>query len=132
MGIFVPGSGSAAIAVSSGLYQTAFSTDNRVIEFALSNSLFSGPTAGLPGQLPSSNFSTPGSDLRLNLSQSFGYSVAGGAPVYGTSRLGVVTFGGANASAVPEPATWGLMLLGFGAVGAGARYRRRRAGAALA
>jgi len=26
---------------------------------------------------------------------------------------------------VPEPATWGLMLLGFGAVGAGARYRRR-------
>lgn len=28
-------------------------------------------------------------------------------------------------AAIPEPATWGLMLLGFGAVGAGARYRRR-------
>ena len=30
----------------------------------------------------------------------------------------------ANA-AVPEPATWGLMMLGFGAVGTAMRYRRR-------
>jgi hypothetical protein len=28
--------------------------------------------------------------------------------------------------AVPEPATWAMMLLGFGMVGAAARYRRRR------
>ncbi|RYD20158.1 MAG: PEP-CTERM sorting domain-containing protein, partial [Lysobacteraceae bacterium] len=27
--------------------------------------------------------------------------------------------------AVPEPATWALMLLGFGMVGAATRYRRR-------
>jgi len=33
-------------------------------------------------------------------------------------------------TAVPEPAAWGLMLLGFGAIGAG--LRRRRAAAALA
>jgi hypothetical protein len=30
-----------------------------------------------------------------------------------------------NASAVPEPATWGLMLAGFGLVGVGLRSRRR-------
>jgi hypothetical protein len=30
-------------------------------------------------------------------------------------------------AAVPEPATWGLMLAGFGLVGAGLRSRRRQA-----
>ena len=30
-----------------------------------------------------------------------------------------------NAPAVPEPATWAMMLVGFGAVGAGVRSRRR-------
>ena len=29
-------------------------------------------------------------------------------------------------AAVPEPATWGMMLLGFGAIGGAARYRRRK------
>jgi hypothetical protein len=33
--------------------------------------------------------------------------------------------------AVPEPATWGLMLLGFGGLGATLRMNRRKAGAAL-
>ncbi|MBD8546605.1 PEP-CTERM sorting domain-containing protein [Sphingomonas sp. CFBP 8760] len=28
-------------------------------------------------------------------------------------------------TAVPEPATWGMMLLGFGMVAGAARYRRR-------
>lgn len=31
-----------------------------------------------------------------------------------------------NGSAVPEPATWGMMLIGFGLVGASLRYRLRR------
>ncbi|QQV78924.1 NF038122 family metalloprotease [Sphingomonas aliaeris] len=31
----------------------------------------------------------------------------------------------AFATAVPEPATWGMMILGFGMVGASSRYRRR-------
>jgi len=31
-----------------------------------------------------------------------------------------------NVGAVPEPATWGLMLVGFGLIGGSARYRRRR------
>lgn len=32
-----------------------------------------------------------------------------------------------TAPAVPEPATWAMMLVGFGMVGASSRYRRRRA-----
>lgn len=31
----------------------------------------------------------------------------------------------AGGPAVPEPATWGMMILGFGVVGAASRYRRR-------
>jgi hypothetical protein len=38
----------------------------------------------------------------------------------------------ANAGAVPEPATWGMMILGFGMVGASARYRRRSTKVAVA
>ncbi len=34
--------------------------------------------------------------------------------------------------AVPEPATWAMMLVGFGMVGGAARYRRRRSGAVVA
>jgi len=34
---------------------------------------------------------------------------------------------GAGVSVVPEPATWALMLFGFGAAGAGLRHRRRPA-----
>lgn len=37
-----------------------------------------------------------------------------------------------NVAAVPEPATWGMMILGFGMVGASARYRRRTAKVAFA
>jgi len=40
------------------------------------------------------------------------------------SYQGGLTF---NASAVPEPATWAMMLVGFGAIGAVSRSRRRPA-----
>ena len=36
------------------------------------------------------------------------------------------------AGAVPEPTTWGMMILGFGMVGASARYRRRSTKVAVA
>ena len=39
---------------------------------------------------------------------------------------GTVGGGAAVPAAVPEPATWAMMLLGFGAVGAGMRSARRR------
>jgi hypothetical protein len=37
----------------------------------------------------------------------------------------MISRGTLNVSAVPEPATWGMMMLGFGAIGAMARSRRR-------
>lgn len=37
-----------------------------------------------------------------------------------------VTFGPAATGGVPEPATWAMMLMGFGAIGAGLRRRRTR------
>lgn len=37
-----------------------------------------------------------------------------------------------SVTAVPEPATWGMMLVGFGMIGATARYRRRKTTAVFA
>ena len=37
-----------------------------------------------------------------------------------------------SVAAVPKPATWTMMLLGFGAVGGAARYRRRKTNVAFA
>lgn len=50
-----------------------------------------------------------------------------GAATTGTlSTAGAISlFGGTLAAAVPEPATWAMMLLGFGMIGASMRYRRR-------
>jgi hypothetical protein len=40
--------------------------------------------------------------------------------------------GGVSVSAVPEPATWGVMLVGFGGLGVAMRSSRRKQGANLA
>jgi PEP-CTERM motif len=77
-----------------------------VIEFAVPYSIFTTNSLGIV------SMPTATSAVQLRLSQTFGYSVAGGAS-YGDDRLGVV--------AVPEPT--GLALLGLGA---GALLRRRR------
>lgn len=65
-----------------------------------------------------------GNNLLMSLSQSFGYSVAGGQIYYGDNRLGSVIVPG-QSSAVPEPAT--VLLFGFGLVGlAGARRKFKK------
>jgi len=43
---------------------------------------------------------------------------------YDNADFGQYTLTIANAAAVPEPATWGLMVLGFGMIGAAARSRK--------
>ena len=98
-----------------------FATTDQSLEFLIPASYF---TSGIPGlTFP---LVAPGDPIVLALSQSFGYSVAGGA-TYGESRLGEIHIG----SAVPEPSTWAMMLIGFAGLGFMA-YRRTRKMDALA
>ena len=65
----------------------------------------------------------PGATANLNLL----FWNGGSTPVVGTGNqagFAGATYGSINA-AVPEPATWSLVLIGFGAVGAGMRRRRK-------
>lgn len=61
----------------------------------------------------------------------FGYS-GGGAGASPATFFDDFSLSFATAAAVPEPASWGLMILGFGAVGSAARYRRRSTRVAVA
>lgn len=97
------------------------------IEFAIPNTDFTAPIPGLSGY-PNASFPSTGDAVVLRLSQSLGYSVAGGES-YGPDRLGSVDIGGdqGSISAAPEPGTWALMMLGVGLVGAMLGFRRRAA-----
>ena len=88
------------------------------VEFAIANSLF---TSYIPGLTYYADQELPGigDAVTLRLSQSFGYAVAGGA-TYGPNRLGTI-----NLAAVPEPATWGMMIGGMGLAGGALRNRRK-------
>jgi hypothetical protein len=74
-------------------------------------------------------------DVALNPLQ-FGISlwpvVGSGFSAFSEFVPGNGTFTPSLASAVPEPASWILMIVGFGAVGAGMRLARRKSAATLA
>ena len=55
-----------------------------------------------------------------------------GAPARGIGAFKQLKFGGLMASAVPEPGTWAMMLIGFGAIGASMRRRRSNVAGTLA
>lgn len=115
--VFVPGMpGSIA---ANGI-SVAVSADGLGIEFSIPNTFFTTPVAGLT-YYGNEEFPTVGSAVILRLSQSFGFSVAGGE-TYGAERLGSVDL--VPAAPTPEPATWALMIAGFGLVGVAARRRR--------
>ena len=111
---FIPGvSGSVAAPL------VQFAGDTNHLEIMIPDSYFTAPIAGL-SYYPGHNFvSAADPDLTLRLSQSFGYSVAGGDS-YGDDRLGRVTL----PFATPEPAT--LALFGSSLFGMGWLKRKQR------
>jgi hypothetical protein len=91
-----------------------------------------GATDYYTGHLTFSLTSGDGSLLSLDPSTHNGVTVFGGADlrqcINGACNTGPVGF--SLASAAPEPGSWALMIMGFGAVGA--TFRRRRSALALA
>ena len=99
------GSNEIQFATSSG------AGDPDIIESAIKLSVFTNNDLGVAPYAPDA--SPVG--IRLNLSQAFGYSVAGGQAAYGDTRLGYVPL---SSTSTPEPATYvlvgsGLALLGI-------------------
>jgi hypothetical protein len=58
---------------------------------------------------------TPAGAFRMSFNQTTGSS----------SGLATITFSAPMESAVPEPTTWGMMLIGFGAIGYSMRRKRQ-------
>lgn len=60
----------------------------------------------------------------------YGYALKNNSVGFGLNRQGVAdnftVTGGSPVSPVPEPATWAMMIGGFGMVGGAMRYRRRK------
>lgn len=118
---FLPGGSSLSgplspASLSRVLVPAGFSNE-AVIEFAVPWSFFMTDPLGMGYAVVAS-----GGQLRLNLSQSFGLSVAGGAASFGADQLGVLTAPVRRQVAV-EPAA--LALLGTG-LAAAAFFGRRR------
>lgn len=108
---FVPGVGGSVLTPE---VVRALSADANTFEFAIP---YADLTAAIPGLAynPGQTFPGVGDPVTLRLSQSFGYSVAGGS-TYGPSRLGSLALS-ADPTAVPEPvsaATLGAGLLALG------------------
>ena len=116
---FIPGRG--GYSASLGIEQ-AISADGFTVEFFLPNNLFTTAIAGL-NYYDDGQPAALGDTVRLQLSQSFGFSVNGGLAFYGADRLGTVELAAAG-GVVPEPATWAMMIVGVGAVGGAMRRRR--------
>ena len=100
-----------------------------------------GTFGGVVGSAPSIGFGTGSvaafqiTGTSLNFTQFVGRTIFTGtanAPVFSVGTFALSSFGSGNSTltitqvaAIPEPATWMMMLLGFGLIGASLRYGRR-------
>ena len=84
------------------------------------NTAFSAPTFGTIGWINFTGLNLTGSSHTLELRQYAGK----------WQFVGEVTFDGSVTAGVPEPASWALMIAGFGMVGGALRSRRRTSVAA--
>lgn len=104
----------------------AVRADQRTVEFAIPVTDFTQEIPGLAYHTTRMLAVADGAgglgDIVLRISQSFGYTAAGG-PTFGATGLGSVTLAGATA--VPAPVS--LALLAAGLCAAGAARRRGRA-----
>lgn len=93
--------------------------------------LFNGLT--LVGALPFSQTSSLTAEFRgLESATSFNRAVfTNTATSNGFFAIDNFTFGSSAVAAVPEPATWAMMLIGFGGMGVALRRRRRTASSLL-
>jgi len=138
--ILTPTARIAAGTISIYITETDLASFNALLTSVFTSNTLSGATATISSYVSNANalwtgallqnadFAGPGTFAQANL-------VNGTGPFSATVRYDI-TFDGpagsnfngtANLSAVPEPATWGMMLLGFGAMGGLLRTRRRPA-----
>ena len=128
------------LAVENGSYTVAFSTPLQFFSFVFGSldsyntltifsSAFSGGSLTLAGtQILTGNplasvgptNSTTNGRVSIDMQGAAGIT----SVVFGSARQAFEIDG--LAGAVPEPATWGMMILGFGAAGAALRLRRRK------
>jgi hypothetical protein len=116
---FTPGAGGSVPAPG-----TQFIAVGNNIEFSIPNSYFEGALIGLTN----TTYAQAGDIITLRLSQSLGYSVAGGSAFYDVNtRLGEVTL--VDAAATPIPAALPLFATGLAGLGWLARRKRKQAAA---
>jgi hypothetical protein len=122
--VFFPSTGASSSIANTGIL-TATLNGGSEIELAIPFSYLETD----PQNVGFAKVTAANPDIILRLSQSFGYSVAGGAS-YGTDRLGLIVDPIGTVAAVPEPSTWAMMILGFLGIGFAA-YRRKQSGPSL-
>ena len=112
----------------SGLYSIIVSSST---PGAVINAVTLAGILGTSGSFSASGCTTNSCSLLVPFTGAGSYRVAfgGTAPANGAADTGNLTF---QLVPVPEPATWAMMILGFGAIGMAMRRRRRPALAQLA